>query len=123
MNAVTFNDLIHLAVVIAGIWGFYKIIAEIIKAITIRHDKEQKWDETGEKMTEKYDKAISALNAKIDTNKTNMDESMREIRKELYVLTECMLGVLDGLRQLNCNGKVTESREILDQYMNERAHK
>lgn len=108
------DEIVHVAVIIMAVWGFYKIIMEIVSVVTTRHDREQKWDE--------YDKAIADLNVKIDENQTDTDAKMQEIRSELFILTECMRGVLDGLHQLNCNGKVTEASEKLDMYLNKRAH-
>ena len=43
-QTITLQALIQCGAIIVGIWGFYKIIMEIIKAITDRHDKEQAWD-------------------------------------------------------------------------------
>ena len=46
MESITFDDLVRIAVVIMAMWAFYKVVTEIIKAITARHDREQKWDDT-----------------------------------------------------------------------------
>lgn len=43
-QTITLQALVQCGAIIVGIWGFYKIIMEIIKAITDRHDKEQAWD-------------------------------------------------------------------------------
>ena len=42
---------------------------------------------------------------------------MQELRSNMIILTETMRAVLDGLHQLNCNGKVTEASEKLDAYL------
>ena len=107
MEAVTINDLIRLAVVIGGLWGFIKIVREIISAVNERHDKEQKWD--------KYEEQLKKDRAEID-------EKLDQTTAELYILTECMSAVLDGLKQLNCNGPVTEAKQSLDAYLIKRAH-
>lgn len=127
--AITISDLVKFAMIIMGCWGFYKIITEIIRAITTRHDKEQKWDESAEvikqehdKITEKYDAEIEDIRELIDTTHCDTEAKLQEVRAELFILTECMQGVLDGLHQLNCNGKVTEASEKLDSYLNKRAH-
>lgn len=126
---LTLNDLVRLAVIIMSIWGFVKIVNEIIKAITNRHDREKKWDDAAssiskerEEIVKRYDEKLSVLERQIDDNHTDTEAKIQEIRAELYILTECMQGVLDGLHQLNCNGKVTEASEKLDKYLNHRAH-
>ena len=45
MAGITLDEIVHIAVIIMAVWGFYKIVMEIVQAITERHDKEQKWDE------------------------------------------------------------------------------
>ena len=132
-TVLTLADITHLAMVIAGVWGFYKIVQEIIKAITSRHDKEQKWDEMEDKMTQSlkderdkicnnYDRRLNEIEKRIEDNHIESEAKIQQIQAELFILTDCMVGVLDGLHQLNCNGKVTEAREKLDAFLNMRAH-
>ena len=44
MDAITVADLTNLCIVVGSLWGGYKIIMEIVRAITQRHDREQAWD-------------------------------------------------------------------------------
>ena len=107
MEAVTINDLIRLAIAIGAVWGFYKIIMEIIHAVNERHDKEQKWDEYETRLTKE---------------RAEIDEKLSQTTTELFMLTECMSAVLDGLKQMGANGKVTEAKNNLDAYLIKRAH-
>ena len=50
-EAITLSELIRLCAIIAGLWGFYKVIMEIISQITARHDKEQRWDEMANRIS------------------------------------------------------------------------
>lgn len=154
-STITFEMLIKLAGIIAAAWAFYKIIMEIVKVITNRHDREQKWDEVANletAMTEKYNedqrkkwkdydmkidetnKRIQKIDEKLDLKHkqtenmieqltTDTDAKMQEIKAELCILTESVSAILDGLKQLNCNGPVTEAKNKLDQYMIDQAHK
>ena len=139
-TVIILNDLVKFAVIIMSIWGFVKIVMEIIHAIVERSSKEKKWDSYEEtirkerkEITDRYDKELkdlrdefkesyTDLQKQIDDNHTDTEAKIQEVRAELYILTECMQGVLDGLHQLNCNGKVTEAQEKLDSYLNKRAH-
>jgi len=130
MDLVTFDDIVRVALVIMALWGFYKIIMEIIKAINDRHDKEQRWDETSSKLKEdqeeivcKYNEQLADIRREQQDIKTDFEAKVQEIRAEQYILTDCMRAVLDGLHQLNCNGRVTEAIDNLDDYLNARAHK
>ena len=127
--SITLDDVIKIAVILMAVWGFYKVVMEIVGAITARHDKEQKWDEyennlaeERQKIYDKYDGKLLELEEKIDSNHAETEAKIQQTRAELYILTECMAAVLDGLKQLNCNGKVTEAKENLDSYLIRRAH-
>lgn len=119
---ITINALLQLGGIIAALWGGYKVVMEIIHAITARHDKEQSWSKQHEEMSEKYDKAITDINKKIGENQIDTEAKIQEVRAELEMLTECMYATLDGLHQLGCNGKVTETRTMLNEYLIRRAH-
>ena len=128
-QTITLQALIQSAALIVGIWGFIKVVTEIAKAINERHDKEQKWgewevnlQEERDKIYERYDTKLAEMEEKIDNNHADTEAKIQQTRSELYILTECMAAVLDGLKQLNCNGKVTEAKEDLDAYLIKRAH-
>lgn len=119
---ITINALLQLGGIIAAFWGGYKILMEIIHTIGEKFTQKQKEKDDNNKMTERYDKAIAGLNAKIDKNQIDVEAKIQEVRAEQEILTECMYATLDGLHQLGCNGKVTEARSMLDQYLIRRAH-
>lgn len=126
---ITFDQVVNVAVIIMAVWGFYKIIMEIVKAITDRHDKEQKWGDWEEnlqkerdKIYDRYDNKLSEMEQKIDANHADTESKIQQTRAELYILTECMAAVLDGLKQMGANGKVTEAKQTLDAYLIKRAH-
>ena len=128
-TGITLDELIHIAVIIMAVWGFFKIVMEIVQAITARHDKEQKWNEyeknlqeERDKIYEKYDAKLIELEEKIDLNHADTEAKIQQTQADLYILTECMAAVLDGLKQLNCNGKVTEAKQTLDAYLIKRAY-
>ena len=93
---VTINSVVAAFGIIAAIVAGLGAIATVYKGMVDSHDRVQKWDE--------YDKDIKA------------------IKDEQCMLTYCMMATLDGLKQLGCNGKVTEARDMLDKYMNKQAH-
>ena len=113
---------------------------EMEYAAKIIKEKEKKWDEglleiysEREKIVARYDKKLAEmeekqeennaeLTSKIEENKTDAEAKMQELKIELFVQTECMRAVLDGLHQLNCNGPVTQAKELLDTYLSGSAH-
>ena len=126
------DDSYNYAVLIDGEWGSgktYFVKNTLAKAINERHDKEQKWgewevnlQEERDKIYERYDTKLAEMEEKIDNNHADTEAKIQQTRSELYILTECMAAVLDGLKQLNCNGKVTDRKKEIDDYLNNAAH-
>lgn len=53
-----------------------------------------------------------------DMHKRDMDVTNEDLCMISYVL----LAVLDGLKQLHCNGEVTKAHEKLEKHLNTKAH-
>jgi len=129
METLTMDDLVRLAVVIAGIWGFCKIVGEIVKTINARHDREQAWDDTATRLRKEREEDVCQYNAKLseirksqDDIRIEFDAKVQEIRAEQLLIVECLRAVLDGLHQQGCNGEVSAALGKLDSYMITRAH-
>ena len=127
---ITFSDLIKLAVVVMALWGFCKIVMEIVKTITARHDREQAWDNTAEKLKEEreeivcnYNDQLADIRKKQDDIRSDFEAKVQEIKAEQIIIIETLRAVLDGLKQQGCNGRVSEAISNLDEYLNEKAHK
>lgn len=130
MEVVTFDDLVKIAVVLMALWGFYKVIMEIVKAITARHDREQKWDNTANNLKKErqdnmrhYNEQLTDIRNQQNEIRTDFEAKVQEVKAEQYVIVECLRAVLDGLHQQGCNGKVSEAIETLDDYLLARAHR
>lgn len=136
IEAVTFSDITHLAVVVMAIWGFVKIVNEIIATIQKKAIKDHNKEESIEKLKAdreedvcQYNKQFSDIRNSQDDIRTEFEAKVQEIRAEMtiikeeqYMATQCLRAVLDGLHQLNCNGKVTIMSEKLDEFMDKKAH-
>lgn len=130
MEVVTFDDLVKIAVVIMGTWGFCKVVIEIVKAITARHDREQKWDATAEDIRkeraddmEQFNKRLTEISERQEEISIDFEAKVQELKAEQLIIVECLRAVLDGLHQQGCNGKVSEAINTLDDYLIERAHR
>ena len=49
-------------------------------------------------------------------------EEIKAIKAEQCQMCYALLACLDGLKQLNCNGKVTDAHEKLAKHLNKQAH-
>lgn len=73
-----------------------------------------------------------AIYKKVDAPKENKKEiqnlkemhqkDIKEIQKELCVMNYALLATLDGLKQLHCNGNVTDAYNMLEKHINKQAH-
>ena len=143
LSQVSFSYFIQALAVLIIIWEAVKKIVEIKKASDEDHERKQGWDyafktikvkekewdsglsdidNTRKEIIKKYDDKLSELEEKIDENKNDEEAKIQELKVELFIQTECMKAVLDGLHQLNCNGPVTEARKLLDTYLSSSAH-
>lgn len=130
METVTFDDLIRIAIVITAIWAFCKVVTEIVKAITARHDREQKWDATAEDIRkerqddmEQFNKKLTDISKRQDEIQADFEKKVHELQSEQRIIVECLRAVLDGLHQQGCNGKVSEAIQCLDDYLIDKAHR
>ena len=126
---ITISLLIQMAIILMGIWGFVKVVREIVKSITERHDREEKWDnyeknlkEERDKIYEKYDTRLEEMEKEILDNHTDTEAKMQQIRAELQIQSETLLAVLDGLQQLNCNGAVSDAKKALVKHLSDKAY-
>lgn len=126
---ITLQALVQACAIIVGLWGFIKIIMEIIKAVNDRHDKEKKWDEyevnlqrERDQIYKKYDAELETIKAQINENHADTEAKIQELKADVLMLTRCMSAVLDGLKQLNCNGVVSESKKALDEFLMGKAY-
>lgn len=80
-QTITLQALVQCGAIIVGVWGFYKIIMEIIKAITDRHDKEKAWD-----------KAVKDIVVDRETLKTEFDNRLddQDAKIQQLVAMICM---------------------------------
>ena len=74
-QTITIQALMQVGAVIAGIYGSYKVIMEIIKAITDRHDKEQAWDKAVEDIAVDREALKSEFNARL----TEQDAKIQQL--------------------------------------------
>lgn len=111
---ITLTSILTIFGILVAIVGGVTAIIALVKWINNIHDRVQKWDE--------YDMKIANVEKSMSDLHTDIDGKLQQIRAEQYVLTDCMVAVLDGLQQLGCNGKVTQAKNNLANYMNEKAH-
>ena len=97
---ITTDTIIELAKVIGALGTIFGVIFAITKWV-------QSPKELGKEIKELHDVHASDI---------------KEIQAELCILSYAMLASLDGLKQLNCNGEVSEAYKALEKHLNKKAH-
>lgn len=123
-QTVTIDFIIQVGIIFMAIWGFVKVVGEVIETVNKRHDREQKWDDYAknldnerEKIYARYDDRLVEIESKIDKNYKDNESKNQEIKAEITILTKSMSAILDGLIQQGCNGAVTEAKKNLDEFL------
>lgn len=123
-QSITIDFLVKMGLVLISVWGFLKVVNEMIDAVNKRHDREQRWDEYAnnldkerEKIYDKYDSRLTEIEDRIDSNHDEDNAKIQELKAEIMILTKSMSAILDGLIQQGCNGKVTEAKKNLDEFL------
>lgn len=132
-SILTPQNLITTIAVIFLVYEIFDRGSKIVSRITAEHDRMKKWDTMEEQMLKniqaerdkiyaRYDVKLEEIEGRIEDNHIETEAKIQQTQSELYILTQCMSAVLDGLKQMNCNGPVTEAKEMLDSYLVRRAH-
>ena len=110
----------------------YDKLSKIIARITAEHDRMKKWDEMEDKLLkniqderdkiyENYDKQLGEIRQEIETNHTDTEAKLQELLSMVMILTKGQVAALDGLKQQGCNGKVTQAKQELDEFLMSKA--
>lgn len=102
-HAVTLSaeDIIAFVALMSAIFAIFGVIFAIYRWYL--HQQEQ-------------DKLIAKM-------REELTKEMAEQKKEQQLLTYGILACLDGLKQLKCNGSVTEAQDKISKHLNAQAHK
>lgn len=111
MDQITLSSLINAGIIFMGLVGFYEVVIKVVDRITKRHDREKSWDDTRKELTERYDGRL-----------TKIDREIKGLKEEQRLTMKGLLAILEGLGQLKCNGPVTEMKDELYSFLNDKAH-
>jgi hypothetical protein len=53
----------------------------------------------------------------------NQDREIDQVKREMGLICYGVLACLDGLKQMGCDGNVTQAKNDLEKYLNKTAHK
>ena len=111
-QTITLQALIQMGALIMGIWGFYKVIMEIVKAINTRHDKEQAWD----KAVKDIEVDRESLKKEFNERLNDQDAKIQQLLSMLCMTLRAQDAILEALVEQGIgNGEIkTMHKELKD---------
>lgn len=117
---ITLQALIQCGAILMGIWGFYKVIMEVVKAITARHDKEQAWDKAVKDIEVDREALKNEFNERLD----EQDGKFQQLLSMLCMCLRAQDAILDALVRDNIgNGEIKDMHKELKTFILEQVEK
>jgi len=114
MDAITVADLTNLFIVIGSLWGGYKIIMEIVRAITQRHDREQAWDKAVKDIEVDRETLKKEFNARLD----EQDAKNQQLFSMLCMCLRAQDAILEALVDKDIgNGEIKAMHKELKDFI------
>ena len=99
-----------------GLWGFYKVIMEIVKNITARHDREQTWDDAVKNIAVDRETLKKDFDARLD----EQDVEIRKLFSMLCMSLKAQGVILEALSENDIgNGEVKAMKKELNGFLAE----
>ena len=114
---LSFSFFAQVAIIIMAIWGFLKVIVEMIKAVNVKHDKEQAWDKAVEDIAIDRETLKNEFNARLD----DQDARNQQLLSMLCMTLRAQDAILEALVEQGIgNGEIRAMHKelkvfILDQ--------
>lgn len=113
-QTITLQTLVEIGSIIMGAWGFYKVIMEIVKSITARHDREKSWDETIKKVEVDRKALQNEFNERLD----GQDAKIQQIFAMLCMSLKAEGVILEALSEKEIgNGDVKAMKKELNSFL------
>lgn len=113
-QTITIQALIQMGALIMGIWGFYKIVMEIIKAITDRHDKEQAWSKAVKDIEVDRETLKNEFNSRLD----EQDAKIQQLVAMICMTLKAQDAILEALVEKEIgNGEIKAMHKELKDFI------
>lgn len=113
-QTITIQTLMQIGAIIAGSWGFFKVIMEIVKAINARHDKEQAWD----KAVEDFNKERESLKDEFNGRLNEQDAKIQQLLSMVCMTLRAQEAILEALVEQGIgNGEIRAMHKELKDFI------
>jgi hypothetical protein len=115
-QTITLQALLQCGAVIVGLWGFYKVIMEIVKAITARHDKEAAWDKAVKDIEVDRESLKNEFNSRLD----EQDAKIQQLVAMICMTLRAQDAILEALVEKEIgNGEIRAMHKELKDFIME----
>jgi hypothetical protein len=115
-QTITLQALLHCGAVLVGLWGFYKVIMEIVKAITARHDKEAAWDKAVKDIEVDRETLKNEFNSRLD----EQDAKIQQLVAMICMTLRAQDAILEALVEKEIgNGEIRAMHKELKDFIME----
>lgn len=104
-------DFLHIINEIAGLITSLGVLAAFLWTVHKYLQKPIDKDKDMESFKEETTREINNIKGELDG-----------LKAEQNIQTQCLLAIMDGLKELGCNGNVTTTRQMLSDYLVKKAH-
>ena len=119
-QTITIQALIQMGALIMGIWAFYKVIMEIIKAVTVRHDREQEWDKAVGDIAKQREDLKTEFNARLD----EQDAKIQQLYTMMVMSMRSQNAILEALIEQGIgNGEIKDMHRELNEFITQQIAK
>jgi hypothetical protein len=113
-QTITLQALLQCGAIIMGAWGFYKIIMEIVKAITSRHDREQAWDKAVKDIEVDRESLKDEFNSRLD----EQDAKIQQLLAMICMTLRAQDAILEALVEKDIgNGEIKAMHKELKDFI------
>lgn len=113
-TSITLQALVQCAAILFGLWGAYKTIMEIIKAINERHDKEQAWDKAVKNIEVDREKLSDEFNTRLD----EQDAKIQQLLAMICMTLRAQDAILEALVEKSIgNGEIKAMHKELKDFI------
>ena len=113
-QTITLQALLQCGAIIFGIWGAYKTIMEIVKAITSRHDREQAWDDAVKSIEVDREALSNEFNSRLD----EQDAKIQQLVAMICMTLRAQDAILEALSGQNIgNGEIKAMHKELKDFI------
>lgn len=119
-QTITIQALIQMGAIIMGAWAFYKIVMEIIKTITDRHDREQAWDKAVKDIEVDRESLKKIFNDRLD----DQDAKIQQLYAMMVMFMRSQNAILEALIEQGIgNGEIRAMHKELNEFITEQIMK